>query len=149
VLPESWAGTVAVVNETAIEQIGWPELAEQVAGVVASLPDAERDGAIVLAASYGEAGALDLHGDDHDLPPVYSGHNSYADFARPADDDATVIAVRYPASRIGEYFDDCRQVATVRTPHDVPNEIEGTPIHVCRGLRGTWPEVWDRLRHLS
>lgn len=149
VVPQSVASTVAVVNETAIEQIGWPELAEQVAEVVASLPDDERQAAIVLAASYGEAGALDLHGDDHDLPPVYSGHNSYADFAQPADEDATVVAVRYSASRIGQYFDDCQQVATIETPHDVPNEIEGTPIHVCRGLRGTWPEVWDRLRHLS
>ena len=147
VLPQSWAAAVAVANETAIEQIGWPELAEQVADVLASLPDEERDGAIVLAASYGEAGALDLHGDD--LPPVHSGHNSYADFGQPSDDEATVVAVRYPAARIGRYFERCEQVTTVRTPHDVPNEIEGTPIHVCRGLRGTWPEVWDQLRHLS
>jgi hypothetical protein len=147
VLPRAWAATVAVANETAIEQIGWPELADQVGAVVASLPEEERDRAVVLAASYGEAGALDLHGED--LPPVFSGHNSYADFDRPADDGATVVAVRYPAARIGQYFERCEQVATIRTPHDVPNEIEGTPIHVCRGLRGTWAEVWDRLRHLS
>jgi 4-amino-4-deoxy-L-arabinose transferase-like glycosyltransferase len=149
VLPAAWAAPVASSNEAHIESIGWPELAEQVAGVVASLPDDERDGAIVLAASYGEAGALDLHRDEHDLPPVHSGHNSYADFDRPSDDDATVVAVRYPASWIGQHFDDCQHVATIEVPHDVPNEIEGTPIHVCRGLRGTWPDVWERLRHLS
>lgn len=149
VLPESWAGTVAGVNEAMVETIGWPELAEQVADVAASLPDAERDGAIVLTASYGEAGALDLLGDDHDLPPVYSGHNSYADFGRPSDDGATVVAVRYPQSRLEAFFTDCRQVATVEAPHDVPNEIDGTPIHVCRGLRGTWAQVWPELRHLS
>ena len=59
------------------------------------------------------------------------------------------LAVRYPAERLAPFFTDCRAVATIETPHDVPNEIRGTPVHVCRGLRGTWDEVWPRLRHLS
>lgn len=149
VLPLEWAGAVAAVNETNAETIGWPELAEQVGDVVDSLPADERADAIILAASYGEAAALEMHRDDEDLPPVYSGHNSYADFAQPSDDDATVVAVRYPADRLTEVFGDCRQVATIETPHDTPNEIRGTPIHVCRGLRGTWNQLWPQLRHLS
>ena len=148
-LPLSLAGTVATVNETNAESIGWPELADQVAAVVESLPAGERDDAIVLAASYGEAGALEMHRADEGLPPVYSGHNSYADFGRPTDAEATVVAVRYPAERLARFFDDCRLAATVETPHDTPNELDGQPIHVCRQLRGTWAEVWPRLRHLS
>ena len=31
----------------------------------------------------------------------------------------------------------------------VDNEVQGEPILVCRGLRGTWPSVWERMRFLS
>ena len=149
VLPERWAGAIAGINETNAESIGWPELAKQVGDVVDSLPAEARKRAIVLASSYGEASALEMHRADEDLPPIHSGHNSYADFGQPSDDEATVVAVRYPADRLDQFFDDCRQVATVETPHDIPNEVRGTPIHVCRGLRGTWDEVWPRFRHLG
>lgn len=149
VLPVQWAGVVAAVNETNAETIGWPQLAEQVSEVVDSVPADERNDVIILAATYGEAAALEMHRTDEDLPPIYSGHNSYADFGQPVDDDATVVAVRYPGGRLAEFFDSCTQVATIETPHDTPNEIRDTPVHVCRGLRGTWDEVWPRLRHLG
>lgn len=149
VVPVQWAGVAVAVNETNAEAIGWPELAEQVGDVVDSLPADERSDVIVLAASYGEAGALEMHRADEALPPIYSGHNSYGGFGQPSDDDATVVAVRYPADRLAELFDHCTQVATVETPHDTPNEIRNAPIHVCRGLRGTWDELWPRLRHLG
>ena len=94
---------------------------------------------VLLTLTYGEAGALDRFGDAYGLPPAYSAHNSYADFRRPTNDAATVVAVRYRASYLRQFFSSCEQVATVDNGLDIANEVQGTPIVVCRGLRGTWP----------
>src|SRR5205823_1228113 len=88
VLPTSMvSGPVATANEAAVETVGWPELARQVAGVVHGLPSADQAHVVLLALTYGEAGALDHFGPSLGLPPAYSGHNSYADFRQPSDPD--------------------------------------------------------------
>lgn len=149
VLPLAAAKVTAEVNETTAETIGWPELARQVEGVVADLPARERDGVIRLAGSYGEAGALDRFGPALGLPPAYSPHNSYADFRQPADDGATVVAVRYPEAYLDRFFDRCDEVARVDNGHDVDNEVQNEPILVCRGLHTSWSAAWAELRFLS
>lgn len=149
VLPRSTVETTGAVNEVMAEQIGWPELVDQVAAVVRSLPADERDAVVVLTASYGEAGAVDRFGPSRGLPPAHSPHNGYADFRVPDDDDATVVAVRFTPERLAPWFDRCDHVADVDNGLDVDNEVQGTPILVCRGLRGTWPAVWEELRFLS
>lgn len=148
-LPASTASVTGSVNEAVAETVGWEEMVDQVADVVASLPAQERASVVLLAASYGEAGALDLYGPARDLPPAHSPHNSYADFRQPTDDDATVVTLRYPADWLAPHFERCEQVATVDNRYDVPNEVHGTPVHVCRGLRATWSETWEELRRFS
>ncbi len=148
-LPLSTTKVSATVNEAVAETVGWPELVAQVARVVDALPGAERESVIVLTGSYGEAGAIDRFGPANGLPPAHSPHNSYADFRQPQDDDATVVAVRFTTSHLAPYFERCEQVAEVDNGRDIDNEVQGTPILVCRGLRGTWEDVWDELRFLS
>jgi 4-amino-4-deoxy-L-arabinose transferase-like glycosyltransferase len=150
ILPVAAVGFIATLNEAPAETIGWPELVDQVAEVVATLPPDERENVILLANSYGEAGAIDRFGPARGLPPASSPHNSYADFRRPTDDTATVVAVRFaPDGRLARHFDECTQVATVDNGRDIDNEAQGQPIVVCRGLRGTWAEVWEQLRFVS
>ena len=149
ILPVRSAGFTATLNEAVAETIGWPELVDQVADVVDELPADEHATAVVLARSYGEAGALDRFGPARGLPQAYSPHNGYAAFRRPSDDAATVITVRFAPRDIGRYFDDCSPAGTVDNGVDIDNEAQGQPILVCRGLRGTWSEVWDELRFLA
>ena len=137
------------LNDALVETIGWPELTAQVADVVADLPADERDDVVLLTGSYGEAGALDRYGPALGLPEPYSAHNSYADWRRPDDADATVVGIRTSRDWLAPYFDTCQQVDRVRFAFDVGNEVDGAPIVVCRGLRGTWDDVWPQLRHLS
>ncbi|HJR24365.1 MAG TPA: glycosyltransferase family 39 protein, partial [Acidimicrobiales bacterium] len=149
VLPTGAVDVTGVVNEAAVESIGWPELVDQVAAVVRGLPEDEQEDVILLALTYGEAGAIDRFGPARGLPAAYSGHNSYADFREPSDPDATVVAIRYRPDRLGAHFVDCEQVATIDNGHDVDNEIQDQPITLCRGLRRPWPEIWDALRRFS
>lgn len=149
VLPLSVSGLSATVNETVAETVGWPDLVDQVAQVVGRLPADEQERVILLTATYGEAGALDLYGPDLGLPPAHSPHNSYADFRRPTDDEATTIGIRYGAGTLEEHFERCEQVTTVENRHGIDNEVRGTPIVACHGLRGSWADVWPQLRRLS
>jgi 4-amino-4-deoxy-L-arabinose transferase-like glycosyltransferase len=150
VLPVGAVSVTGAVNEAVAETVGWPELVAQVAGVVDSLPPDEQDGVVILTGTYGEAGAIDRFGAPHGLPPAYSPHNGYADFGRPTDDDATVVAVRFALDgRLAPYFDECTEVGVVDNGLDIDNEVQGAPILVCRGLRGSWDEVWEELRFLA
>jgi hypothetical protein len=148
-LPVSMANIPSTINESLAETIGWPELVAQVAATVDTLPEAERQDVVILTASYGEAGAIDLFGPSHGLPPAYSGHNSYPDFRQPANDSATTVAVRYDPDTLRPFFDTCEQVAVFDNGYGIDNEAQGAPIVVCRGLREGWDETWPRLRHLS
>src|SRR5206468_1579546 len=118
----------ANANDGLAETVGWPELSRQVADVVNTLPVGERSSVVILTGSYGEAGAIDRFGPAFGLPPAFSPHNSYADFRQPADDGATVVAVRFTAQDLARYFDRCRQVAAVDNRHHVTNEVQGKPI---------------------
>jgi 4-amino-4-deoxy-L-arabinose transferase-like glycosyltransferase len=149
VLPLSVTSVTATVNEAVAETVGWPELVEQVSHVVGTLPEDERATVVLLTASYGEAGAIDRFGPARGLPPAHSPHNGYADFRRPADDGATVVAVRFPMHRLDPHFERCEQVGTVDLGLGIDNEVQGTPITVCRGLRAPWPQTWEAMRFLS
>lgn len=142
-LPAASAEIAASVNETVAETIGWRELAQQVRDVV---PEGD---VIILAGSYGEAGALDFYRDEFGLPPVYSPHNSYADFGQPTDDDAVVVTVRFDATRLARFFSECEKAATVDNSRDIVNEVYGTPIFVCRGLRQPWSVTWEKMRFFA
>lgn len=143
------ATPIGEVNDTLVEQVGWPALAQQVADVVADLPAGEAERAILLTGSYGEAGALDRYGPELGLPEVHSGHNSYWSWRRPPDDDAPVVAVRLSPDVLDEHFDTCEVAGTVDNGVGVDNEVQGAPIAVCRDLRGTWAQRWPRFRHVN
>lgn len=148
-LPLSTSKMTARLNEAVAETIGWPELVDQVAEVVDDLPADERRDVVLLAATYGEAGAIDRFGPALGLPPAFSPHNSYADFRQPTDEAATVVSIRYERSYLDELFTGCREVARVDNGLDIDNEVQGTPIVVCGGPRAGWPETWERMRRLS
>lgn len=149
VLPPASVRVTAAVNETSAETIGWPEMVDQVAEVVDRLPPEERRSVVLIGGTYGEAGAIDRFGGGHGLPPAHSPHNGYAGIRVPEADDATVVAIRIAPERLSRWFDDCEQVGTVVAPHDVDNEVQGAPISVCRGLRGTWADTWEDMRFLA
>src|SRR5207302_8705335 len=80
---------------TLAEMYGWPYLAHQVAAAYASLPPSDRQGAMVLASNYGEAGALDLYGPGLGLPSVVSPHLTYYYWAPARLSPDVVIVVGY------------------------------------------------------
>lgn len=133
------------VTDTA-EQVGWPELVDQVEGVVASLPADQQAQAVIVTGNYGEASALELMGSG--LPPVYSGHNAYWDWGPPPADRTVVVFVGNIADAWQPYFADCRIATTITNEFGIPNQERGQAISVC-SLNGSWTDAWPHLRHLD
>jgi len=132
------------------EQVGWPTLAEAVARVADTIPATERATTVVFTANYGEAGALVFYGPELGLPPVYSGHNSFADWGTPPAGSETAIVLGYgQAAALTPYFEHVQLVDVVRNGYGLENQEEGLPIFLVRDPRRPWDELWDELRHLD
>ncbi len=143
--PASLASSgVLDLNKESGEQIGWREMAAAVQKIADGLPNEERAHAVVITSNYGEAGAIELLSANH--PPVYSGHNSYFDFGRPADDTQVVILV---GATFGPGLDDCRREAFVANDFDIQNEEQGVSIEVCRSVTTSWADTWSRYKHVD
>jgi hypothetical protein len=136
------------LNYDLAESIGWPELTAQVSAAARSLPPVERRDAVTITANYGEAGALQQLGAGR-VPPVISGHNTYALWPAPARLGGTAIVVGYDAAYLRSLFTSCRTVARVANGLGVDNDEEGEPIAVCTDPRLEWPALRRRIRHFG
>jgi 4-amino-4-deoxy-L-arabinose transferase-like glycosyltransferase len=139
------ATPIADVNGDAAEANGWPEFIDQVTTVVQRIPATGRSTTVIFTGNYGEAGAIDRFGTD--LPPVYSGHNSYADFGMPSGSQGPVVVVGYTYP--SEWFDGCIAEGEIESPHGIDNEEDGAPLWLCDAPTRPWKEMWPLLRHIS
>jgi hypothetical protein len=141
------SGLPAAVPDVA-NTAGWPAFVATVEDVVQRLPADQRDRAVILANDYSEASALQLLGSD--LPPVYSGHNSYWSWGPPPDDRTVVIHVGdWRPADWRPYFTGCTDAATVDNGLGIDNAEQGTTVTVCTGLAQPWSRMWPALRTIS
>jgi 4-amino-4-deoxy-L-arabinose transferase-like glycosyltransferase len=141
---------IVAVQPIAADTVGWPDVVGTIGAVYRSLPPAQRSSTVVLARNYGEAGAVDLfrRGGD-DLPPAYSGHNSYADWGPPPDSATTVIAVGFDEPDLRRSFTSVRFAARMDNGIGLSNLEQGRPVWICTGLRESWAQLWPQLRYLA
>ncbi|MBV8490006.1 MAG: glycosyltransferase family 39 protein, partial [Candidatus Eremiobacteraeota bacterium] len=132
-LPADWA-----------DMHGWPELAATVERVVASLPPADRERALIVTSNYGEASALVFFG--HDLPPVASGHNEFWLWGTHGRNGDLVIDVHGDCGADDHLFAHAERAATFSSPYGISYE-QNVPIMVCRGIRTPLATLWPSVRH--
>jgi hypothetical protein len=150
VLPVIRAGSVATtsipkINPDVSSQLGWDKLVAQVSAVADSLTPAEKVQSAILTANYGEAGALELYGGPN-LPPVYSGENSYAYWGPPAESRTiTILVMNWDGAGQywGAYLGPCELATTldVGLPKGVGEE-QGAGVWLCRGRVQPWSDIW-------
>ncbi|HET7259815.1 MAG TPA: glycosyltransferase family 39 protein [Candidatus Acidoferrum sp.] len=133
------------------EEIGWPELAQAVAGVYNSLPAAEREHTGILTGNYGEGGALNLYGPPLGLPHAMCLTNSF--WYRGFDPrlPQTVIVAGFDLDEAEKLFESCTVAAKNTNPFGVENEEsrDHPDILLCRNLRMPWPLYWQRSRRFG
>ncbi len=134
------------MHDTFAEQIGWQELAQQVAHIYHALPESERGHAAILANNYGEAGAMNLYGSALGLPPVTSRTNTY--WLRGYNDPPPTIIIELGNTAEDEKGSSarCTSFGRFRNSEGVDNEESsgGYEIFVCRDIPAQWPDIWGK-----
>jgi 4-amino-4-deoxy-L-arabinose transferase-like glycosyltransferase len=149
-LGSAWWDVVSKSNTQLKSEVGWPELAQQVAKAYNSLPADERSGAAILAASSGEVGSIDLYGPAYGLPRVISGFDSYWAYGYGNPPPTTLIVVGFDSDLLSN-FQDCTFIARITTPFNVQNEETSNhrAIYVCHNLRIPWPIFWQHFQYFG
>jgi 4-amino-4-deoxy-L-arabinose transferase-like glycosyltransferase len=133
------------------EELGWPELVETVAQIRDKLPVEDRARLGILAANYGEAGAINLYGEQYALPRAISGVNSFWQKGYPDPPPQTLIVMGFSRKFLENNFTSCEVAGHTWNRYGVLNEeTEDHPdIYVCRGLKQTWPEFWSDFQYFG
>jgi len=127
------------------DMFGWPELADSVARVAATLSPAERSRAIVLVGNYGEAGALEQFGAGR-LPAIACQHNNWYLWGPPSWDGRTAIIVGRDSSEAAGEFSDVVVAGRAGHPLAMPYEQE-LPILIARGFNADLARAWRQGKH--
>jgi len=122
------------------DEIGWPELTDQVVTAWNALPSAERANGAVVALNYGEASALELYAGSR-LPLVLSGHLSWQYWRPRALAQRHLLTVGYGSSTLRAICRSWRVVARIDNRWRIDNEERGRAIATCV-LRQPLGEIW-------
>jgi len=127
------------------DQFGWPELVEEVAEIYWALPEDERSRTGIFASNYGEAGALNLFGPAHQLPPAICAHQTHSMWGPGDFDGDQLIWLQWRP----EWLEDrCGSVEIVGEHHHPWGMAEeNRPILLCRDLSPSLAEQWPELTH--
>jgi hypothetical protein len=127
------------------DMFGWDNIATTVAQVYQGLPSRERADCAILGGNYGEAGAIDYYGPALGLPKALSGHNSYFYWGPREYSGECVILFGERSDDYIKLFGDVRQVATVTSPHAMPNE-QSIPVYLCRKPSAPLAVLWPHFK---
>jgi len=126
------------------DMLGWEEQVATVARVYHTLPNDQRQDAVVVAGNYGEAGALDFYGPRYRLPEVVSPAGSYWFFGPGDRPGKVVITIGVPEDDLRRFFDSVATAARVSHAWAVPEERNLT-VHVGTRPRTTLQQLWPSL----
>jgi hypothetical protein len=143
--PEEAAAVGAPLTQIFSDELGWRALEKQVAAVYRSLSPDDRVKAAILVTNYGEAAALNVYGSEDASPPALCGQNQYFLWGTHGYGGSIIIHVNGDPDRWRRGCERVDVVAKFGVPYAMPYE-NGRPIFICRGLRRSLDEIWDRLK---
>jgi hypothetical protein len=130
------------------EEIGWQELVENVARIRDSLSPKDRARVKIFCGNYGEAGAINLYGARHGLPPAICPVNSFWERGYDDPPPELLIVLGNSARNLEGKFDSVELVGHITNREGVTNEetTDHPDIFLCSHLRAPWPEIWKKIR---
>lgn len=152
VLPLSWVGSTPVmaVNDGARGSVGWPDYVAQVTAAYNTLAPDDRAEAIVVASTFGEAGAIARYGSSLGLRAVVvSGHNELAVTTTPPDQPVPAVVIGLQALQVATRIATCTEVARLDNRLAINTPEQGQPIAVCQHPRESWLAAWPQFRHVG
>jgi hypothetical protein len=144
---EKGGSKVSVLPQWHADRMGWQDLVDDVTTVAETIPYTERRRAVIVAPSYGQAGAVELLGRGRDLPPVYATQNSYFHWGPPPDSaDVAIILGPFSEEGVRHYFEEVELALIHDCDWCMPWRDE-IPIWVARKPRMPMRDMWPELKH--
>lgn len=145
----AWWDVASDMNGDLKEEVGWPELVQTVADIRNALPTEDQSRLGILTGNYGEAGAINLYGPAYGLPTAISGINSYWLRGYGDPPPQTLIVLGLTLTDANQIFRTCEIAGRITNRYNVENEetTEHPTLLVCRELRSTWLEFWNRFKY--
>ncbi len=130
------------------DEVGWTEMVKTVADIRDTIPPEERYRLGILAANYGEAGAINVYGPVYDLPHAISGMDSFWLWGYGDPPPETVIVLGLEASYASLLFETCSIVGTTANSYGIQNieSVYFPDILLCRHLRQPWDQFWKNFQ---
>lgn len=140
----------ADVHDNFAEQIGWDEMAENVAGIY-EVQVGENPSLGILAGNYGEAAAINLYGEAFGLPPVISPVNAYWLRTLPERPSEAMIVLGYKLDDLETFFGRCAVVGQNGNSFGVANEESQfhPDIYLCKDALQSWEDIWPEARRFG
>lgn len=139
--------TLHEMEQLFVDRFGWENQAATIAKVYHSLPPEEREICMILAANYGEAGAINLYGKHHGLPEAVSGyltHHLWGPRGR-SNEVAIVYGTGVEPEIVEQFWEELTVVAHIQHKDCSPWE-NNLPVFLCRKPKMTVDEMWPLLR---
>jgi len=143
---EQGGGKISALPQWLADRFGWEQLADDVWKAAQHLTPEERATAIILAPSYGQAGAIALHGRGRGLPPVYGCQNSYFHWGPPPDPVEAAILVGFREETARALFNEVTQAGLHDCDWCMPWR-DNDPLWLCRGPKVRFADVWPEFKN--
>jgi hypothetical protein len=141
-------GDVLALPQDFADMLGWPELARAVGEAYAKLPPEQQADVTIVAANYGQAGALEFYAPRVGIPGAVSPAGSFWFFGPGERVGDPLLTVGVPASSL---LGNCARVVPLGivshpdTRWQVREE-QNVPLYLCEGPVPSLRERWDSLR---
>ncbi len=126
------------------DQLGWPEMAREVAAIYNSLPAAERAETGIWAGNYGEAGAINQFGPQYGLPRAWSRHQNHWYWGPPPQVYKNLIVIQWSHEDVE---DNCTSYQAFQHYARFGMGEENAPIYLCRGVEFDIQKIWWHSHH--
>jgi hypothetical protein len=113
-------------------------IARDVSRAYLSLPAEQRTRTAVIGENYISAAMLEVGGEHHPLPEVFSPHRGYGYFGAPSDEIDTIVYYGRDAEELRPYFTDIR-------PAFPGEKLKGW---IATGKTQPWSAIWPALKSL-
>jgi nitrate reductase NapE component len=143
--PASESHTLGSLPQHFADRFGWPEMVAAVAEAYDKLSPAEKSKCAILCNNYGEAGAIDFFGRNHDLPGALSGHNNYWLWGIGNDAGEVVIRVGGKESDLKVSYAEVIKSGIFKNDYCMPYE-SNLPIWICKNRRIPLKDDWIQFK---
>lgn len=137
-------GTTLELPQDFADMLGWHAMVVALSHEWRAMPEQDRADAVLLAGSYGRAGAIDFYGPRYGLPKVVSAAGSYWFFGPGGKPGRVVLALGVSKADLEPFMTHCDELRFIGTPLGVEEERR-IPITRCAGPKTSLQQLWPVL----